>query len=92
MFGQIHRHLGIAKHADIHFQHPATRLRDHPGQKIQLVLFGVISANQQNHLGHHKAIHAVFRSVNLSTACSDLSLPLPDCFMPVSGTVISGPP
>ncbi len=38
---------------------------------------------------HDSSIHVVLRSVNLSMACSDLSLPNPDCFTPPNGTVRS---
>lgn len=46
-----------------------------------------------NHFAPNQTLNqAVFSSRYLSKACNDLSCPLPDCFTPPKGTVMSEPP
>ena len=50
---------------------------------------GPAPGGRQGGRGHDSSIQVVLRSVNLSMAWSDLSLPKPDCLTPPKGTVRS---
>ena len=85
VLGDMHRRGRIAEDADIHAQHVAALGADHLRQIGQLVLLGVPGAGDEDgfRLAHavlpaQSWIQAVFKSTYLSSACSDLSCPLPD--------------